>query len=129
VEQRGAAVKSYRDLIAWQKAMELVGAVYQLTRQLPKEEQFGLTSQLRRAAVSVPSNIAEGQSRFSKPDFSRFLMMARGSISEIETQLLICVQLAYLKPESIEPVLQVATECGKIVNGLRDSLKADAAHN
>jgi four helix bundle protein len=129
VEQRGAAVKSYRDLIAWQKAMELVGAVYQLTRQLPKEEQFGLTSQLRRAAVSVPSNIAEGQSRFSKPDFSRFLMMARGSISEIETQLLICVQLAYLKPESIESVLQVATECGKIVNGLRDSLKADAAHN
>ena len=122
-------MKSYRDLIAWQKGMELVGMIYELTRGLPKEEQFGLTSQLRRAAVSVPSNIAEGQSRFSKPDFSRFLMMARGSISEIETQLFICVQLGYLRPESIEPALQLATECGKIVNGLRDSLKADAAHN
>ena len=118
-------MKSYRDLIAWQKGMELVGMIYELTRGLPKEE----TSQLRRAAVSVPSNIAEGQSRFSKPDFSRFLMMARGSISEIETQLLICVQLGYLKSESIAPALELATECGKIVNGLRDSLKADAAHN
>jgi len=122
-------MKSYRDLVAWQKGMELVGMVYHLTRGLPKEEQFGLTSQLRRAAVSVPSNIAEGQSRFSKPEFSRFLMMARGSISEIETQLLICVQLAYLQSESITPALELATECGKIVNGLRESLKADAAHN
>ena len=121
--------KSYRDLIAWQKGMELVGVVYELTRKLPKEEQFGLVQQLRRAAVSVPSNIAEGQSRFSKPEFSRFLMMSRGSISEIETQLLICVQLTYFKSESIEPALKLATECGKIVNGLRDSLKADAAHN
>ena len=82
--------RSYMDLICWQKAMDLVTEIYRLTKQLPKEEVFGLASQLRRAAVSIPSNIAEGQGRLSKGEFRTFLGNARGSLSELETQILIC---------------------------------------
>jgi len=83
----------YMDLICWQKAMDLVTEIYRLTKQLPKEEVFGLASQLRRAAVSIPSNIAEGQGRLSKGEFRTFLGNARGSLSELETQIIICKNL------------------------------------
>lgn len=86
--------RSYKDLVAWQKAMDLVTATYRSTTTFPKEEQFGLTSQLRRAAVSIPSNIAEGQGRLSEKEFRHFLGLARGSLMEVETQFQIAQNLA-----------------------------------
>ena len=89
-------VRNYCDLVAWQKAMDLVESVYKATSQFPKEEVYGLTNQLRRAAVSVPSNIAEGQGRRSDNDFRRFLAIGHGSLREVETQVLIAQRLHYL---------------------------------
>ena len=87
------AGKNYRDLIAWQKAMDLVEMVYKVTGQIPREELYGLTNQLRRAVVSIPSNIAEGQGRNSTNDFKRFLIISHGSLREVETQILIAERL------------------------------------
>jgi four helix bundle protein len=89
-------VQKYRDLVAWNKAMELVTEIYRVTHNFPKEELFGLMSQLRRAAVSIPSNIAEGKGRLSKGEFRQFLGNARGSLAEVETQILIAQNLSYL---------------------------------
>ena len=89
-------VQSYRDLVAWNKAMELVTEIYRVTKEFPKEEVFGLMSQLRRAAVSIPSNIAEGKGRLSKGEFRQFLGNARGSLAELETQIIIAQNLNYL---------------------------------
>ena len=91
----------YRDLLVWQRSMELVKLVYGLTKQLPREETFALSNQLRRAVVSIPSNIAEGYGRNSKQDYLRFLNIARGSKNEVETQFQICLMLDYLKPEEV----------------------------
>ena len=88
--------RSYKDLVAWQKSMDLVTNVYRVTGSFPKEQLFGLTSQLRRAAVSIPSNIAEGQGRLSEKEFRYFLGQARGSLMEVETQLQIAINLGYL---------------------------------
>ena len=90
------AVRNYSELIAWQKAMDLVAMVYASTKTFPKEELYGLTNQLRRAAVSVPSNIAEGQGRKSRNEFVRYLSIAHGSLCEVETQILIAERLGYL---------------------------------
>ncbi len=87
--------RKHHDLLAWQEAIKLVTAVYSLTKTFPREEQFGLTSQMRRAAVSVPSNIAEGAARGTEKEFSHFLILARGSLSELETQLTISRELGY----------------------------------
>jgi four helix bundle protein len=100
--------QSYKDLIAWQKAMQFVAVIYRETRQFPKEERYGLTNQLRRAAVSVPSNIAEGQARFSQKEFKHFLSQARGSLVEIETQLLISQSLGYLPAKSTQVLMNAA---------------------
>jgi four helix bundle protein len=96
---------SYKDLIEWRKAMELVTEIYRATREFPRDELYGLTNQLRRAAVSVPSNIAEGQARFSRKEFRHFLSHARGSLVEIETQLTIAQNLGYLNPQLTRPCL------------------------
>ena len=85
----GKPVRSYQDLVAWQKAMDLVTKIYQVSHKFPREEIFALTSQLRRAAVSVPSNIAEGQGRNSTKEFRQFLAISLGSVAELETQLII----------------------------------------
>ncbi|HLX83873.1 MAG TPA: four helix bundle protein [Terriglobales bacterium] len=119
--------RSYRDLVAWQKAMRFVAEIYAVTQRFPIEERFGLTGQLRRAAVSVPSNIAEGQARFSQKEFHHFLSMARGSLVEIETQILIAKELGYLQPGKSEALLDSAEELGKILNGLIGSIKDRAA--
>src|SRR5271157_1072670 len=108
--------KSYRDLVAWQKAMDLVTAVYQITASFPKEELYGLTSQLRRAAVSVPSNIAEGQGRKSKPEFRHFLHNAAGSLMEVETQVTIATVLGYLRQDKEAELLSRTNELGRIIN-------------
>jgi len=114
---------SYRDLIAWQRAMNLVTAIYGATQAFPRDELYGLTNQLRRAAVSVPSNIAEGQARFSPKEFHRFLSIARGSLVEIETQILIAQNLGYLATAQSLLLLTEASELGRILNGLIASIK------
>jgi len=118
--------ESYRDLIAWRKAMDLVTDIYRVTRSFPRDELYGLTNQLRRAAVSVPSNIAEGQARFSPKEFHHFLSHARGSLVEIETQLTIAQNLDYLSPDLAQPVLDKAAELGRVLNGLIASIKSVA---
>ena len=115
--------KSYTELIGWQKSMALVTAVYKATQTFPREELYGLTSQMRRAAVSVPSNIAEGQSRYSKREFGHFLGNARGSLSELETQVLIAQDLGYIDRDAATRLLTQAAEVGRILNGLRASLR------
>ncbi|HUI84610.1 MAG TPA: four helix bundle protein [Candidatus Binatia bacterium] len=115
--------KSYRDLVAWQKAMDLVMEIYRITASFPREEIYGLTSQLRRAAVSVPSNIAEGQGRRGVAEFRHFLRQASGSLMELETQVLIAERLCNTDPETAVEVLRDAAERGKILNGLLSSLQ------
>jgi four helix bundle protein len=107
--------------------MTFVTEIYAVTQRFPIEECYGLTSQLRRAAVSVPSNIAEGQARFSQKEFHHFLSMARGSLVEIETQILIAKELEYLQPNKSEALLDAAEELGKILNGLISAIKDRAA--
>ncbi|HEX9111864.1 MAG TPA: four helix bundle protein [Terriglobales bacterium] len=119
--------RSYRELIAWQKAMKFVTEIYAATQRFPSEERYGLTNQLRRAAVSVPSNIAEGQARFSQKEFHHFLSQARGSLVEIETQLLIAKELKYLQLAKAEDLLATADELGRVLNGLIASIKNRAA--
>lgn len=118
------AVQSYRQLIDWQKAMELVKQIYEITKSFPKEEIYCLTSQIRRAAVSVPSNIAEGQGRDSTKEFLHHLSIAYGSLMETETQILIAESLAYLKSEESNLILEKTAEAGRLINGLSRSLKA-----
>ncbi len=119
--------RSCRELIAWQKATKFVSDIYGVTQRFPSDERYGITNQLRRAAVSVPSNIAEGQARFSQKEFHHFLSHARGSLVEIETQLLIAKDLKYLEPASADSLLAAAEELGRILNGLIASIKSGAA--
>jgi four helix bundle protein len=116
------AVKCYRDLIVWQKAMDFVVCVYQITPRFPKEEVYGLTQQLRKSSVSVPSNIAEGQGRKSTQDFLHFLSIARGSLNEAETQILIAERLRYLDESSKAELFSLSAEVGRLLNGLVKSL-------
>ena len=115
-------VTDYRELIVWQKAMDLVEEAYILTKLLPRDELYGLTNQIRRAAVSIPSNIAEGNSRHTTQDYVRFLSIARGSKSEVETQLEICVRLNYLSKDQIIPAFALCDEIGKMLNSIIQKL-------
>ena len=117
------AWKSYTELIVWQKAMEAAEEVYLLVKKLPKEELFALSDQMRRAAISIPSNIAEGQSRGSKKEFVRFLSIALGSKSELETQLLLSVKIGYLSNSDIERAIGLLAETGKLLTSLIHSLR------
>ncbi len=117
------AVQSYRQLITWQKSMELVKYVYELTAKFPREELYGLTSQIRRAAVSVPSNIAEGQGRNSTKEFLRHISIAYGSLMETETQGLISQMLGYITAEETNLLLEKSAEVGRLTNGLVNSLE------
>ena len=110
--------RNYRDLLVWQRAVDLVEISYSVTRRFPKEETFGLTQQIRRSAVSVPSNIAEGQGRGSDMEFCRFLRIAHGSLRELETQFLISERLKYLSAVQLEDVLQLAETVGRLLTGL-----------
>jgi four helix bundle protein len=123
--QQGPEIRSYRDLAAWQRAMELVEGVYTVTRRWPREETYGLTNQVRRAAVSVPANIAEGQGRRNPREFARFLKIATGSLFEVETHLLIAQRLEYLDNAAVRPLLVLSDETGRIISGLIHSLHLD----
>ncbi|MEZ2347126.1 four helix bundle protein [Terriglobus sp. RCC_193] len=125
--QRGPRTRSYRDLIAWQKAMQLAKQVYLVTERFPAEERFGLTVQMRRSAVSVPSNIAEGHGRLSDRALRMFLGNARGSLFELETQTLLATDLTYLKKEDADSVLTLTAEVARILNGLLRTLEVDEA--
>ncbi len=115
-------VRNYRELIAWQKAMDLVELIYRHSAIFPRDEIYGLTQQLRRASVSIPSNIAEGQARRTTNEFMHFLSIALGSLAEAETQIMITRRLEYLNDEQMNELLVLSGEVGRIVNGLRNSL-------
>ena len=115
--------KNYADLIAWQKAMDLVEMIYRLTNGFPRDERFDLTSQLHRSAISIPSNIAEGQGRYSKREFVRFLSIAHGSLREVETQVLIAMRLGYAGRDNVNEVVTMTSEVGRLITGLSKSLK------
>jgi len=116
------AVRSFRDLIAWQKAMDFAETVHKESVGFPKEETYGLRSQLRGAAVSVPSNIAEGQGRKSTSEFRHFLSIAYGSLCEAQTQALLTQRFGYFTEETAESIVNQGEEVGRIINGLYDSL-------
>lgn len=112
----------HEKLKVWQKAMVLVTDVYQATRNFPKEEVYGLTSQLRRAAISIPSNIAEGKGRHGNPEFCQFLVHARGSLLELETQVQIAGNLGYLKSQKVDELKKKTGEIGRMLNGLIEAI-------
>jgi four helix bundle protein len=112
-------VQSHRDLIVWQKSMDLVVEVYRVSGLFPTSERWRLVDQISRAVVSVPGNIAEGQGRGTSKDFAQFLAIARGSLNETETYLLLAVRLGYLTTENIAPALSLLTEVSKMLSSLR----------
>jgi four helix bundle protein len=116
-------IQSFRDLQVWQRSMELTAEVYALTKTFPNEERFGLITQLQRSAVSIPSNIAEGQGRLNTGEFRQFLGIARGSNCELQTQLEIAQMLGYCDSPSIARANQLAHEVGKMLYALLESLK------
>jgi four helix bundle protein len=119
-------VAKYSELLAWQKAMDLVKEVYKITNAFPPDERFGLTNQLRRAPVSISSNIAEGQSRASRA-FVRYLSIAQGSLAEVETQMLIAQRLGYVGAPILGKFQTLAAETGRLIHGLSNSIEKHAA--
>ncbi len=117
-------MEGHRDLQVWQKAMQFVTDIYRETGTFPRSETYGLTNQLRRAAVSVPSNIAEGCGRSSKKEFAQFLCHARGSLLEVETQLEIAQNLGYISNQNARELLSKTNEIGRMLNGLRSWCEA-----
>jgi four helix bundle protein len=113
----------YRELIVWQKAMDLAEEVYSLTKQLPKTELYSLADQMKRAAVSVPSNIAEGQQRRSPKEFLIFLSVARGSLAELETQIMLCERFGYLNGEQTDKANNLSKEIGLMLLALMKTLE------
>ena len=118
---------SFKDLRVWQEAMKFAVAVYRVTSSFPKHELYGLSQQLRRAAVSVPSNIAEGKGHRSDREFRNFLLHARGSLLEVQTQLMIALELQYITQEEGEGLLASSDAIGRCLNGLISSMSEKAA--
>ena len=116
-------VDSFRDLIVWQKAMDQAVLVYSLVKKLPREELYALSDQMRRAAVSVPSNIAEGHSRNSLKEYLQFLSIAKGSNAELHTQCLLCEKLGYFSERELQAMISLSTEIAKMLNSLINTLK------
>jgi four helix bundle protein len=119
--------KHYKELLVWQKGMSLAKGVYGLTARFPTDERFGLVSQMRRAAVSVPSNIAEGQARHGTREFLQFLSHASGSLAELETQLLLSVDMKYCSDKDVESIAGLIAELQKMIAALRRTLEGSLA--
>jgi four helix bundle protein len=117
--------KHYKDLLVWQKSLAMVREVYRLTAAFPARERFGLADQMRRAAVSVPSNIAEGQAHYSSREFLHFLRHARGSLAELNTQMLIAIDLGYAQNQQGTLMLRQIDEISRMLSGLISSLTSD----
>ncbi|MES2811513.1 MAG: four helix bundle protein [Bacteroidota bacterium] len=116
-------MNSYRDLIVWQKSMNFVALLYKQTASFPDDEKFGLTSQIKRSAVSIPSNIAEGYGRHYKKDYSRFLQIARGSLYECQTQLEIALNLNFIQMDDLKEIHDLSLEVEKMLNSLIKKLE------
>ncbi len=116
-------IESYKDLDAWKLSIRVTRFVYRASEKFPGDERFGLTSQIRRAAVSVPSNIAEGWGRGTTSDYARFLRMARGSLYEVETQCVVARELGFMNDEVFQAMDEVITECSKVLFGLLRSVE------
>ena len=124
------AVKDFRDLLVWQKSMLLVKEIYVFTTDFPKHEVYGLTGQIRRSAISIPSNIAEGYGRESPKEFARFLRIARGSLSELQTQLYLSDNLDYVQADQFNKLLEASDEIGRMLRGLQNTLDSQlSAHD
>jgi len=115
--------RSYRDLEVWKRSMMLAKQIYQVTSRFPSDERFGLANQLRRAAVSIPSNLAEGHARSGAAEFSRFISMSMGSVAEVETQLLLAIDLSYVNHDSVAPMLEELDALGRMLRGLSKSIE------
>ena len=122
-----AKARSYKDLLVWQKGMALAKGIYGITRPFPNEEKFGLVSQMRRAAVSIPSNIAEGQARHTTKEFIQFIYHAEGSVAELETQLMLAVDLGYCVPRQVEEAFRLISDLRNMLNALRRTLSRNDA--
>ena len=118
-------IKDHKDLVVWKKAMDLAVQIYSLVKEFPKNEMYGLSDQMHRAAVSIPSNIAEGYQRGSDRELAHFLRIALGSSAELETQLILCKRLAVGQAESVDSALNMNTEIGKMLNAFIKKLTAD----
>jgi four helix bundle protein len=116
--------RSYKDLVVWQKGIALAKFVYQLTKHFPSEEKFGLVAQMRRAAVSIPSNIAEGQARHTTGEFIQFISHAEGSVAELDTQLILSIELKFCRDVGAEAAFEVIGELRRMLNVLRRKLAA-----
>lgn len=116
-------IKSYKDLTVWQKSMDLVESIYRITEEFPTNENFGLISQMRRAVVSIPSNIAEGYGRQSTGSYAQFLSISRGSLFELETQIELCIRLKYIQKKESDKLYIETTEISKMLTALISKLK------
>jgi four helix bundle protein len=116
------STQNYKDLVVWQKGIELAKRIYGLTRMFPSEERFGLTSQMRRAAVSIPSNVAEGQARRTTPEFIQFISHAEGSAAELDTQIILAVELQFCLKADVLPIYELNDEIRRMLNALRRKL-------
>jgi four helix bundle protein len=116
-------IRGYMDLQVWNKSMDMVVDCYRVTQQFPRSDAWGITPQLRRAAISVPANIAEGRGRSSTREFVRFLDIAYGSLAELETQVILAERLELCGPEEARGLLTLSNEIGRMINGLRLSLR------
>lgn len=121
----GGRIRSYRDLFAWQRAFALGCEVYRVTAEFPADERFGLTAQSRRAAISIASNIAEGYGRASRPEYLRFLRIARGSLYEVETQMLFAVEFRFVTAERFASIAEKINETARVLSGLIHSLEGN----
>ena len=117
-------ISSFRELRVWQLGMDLAERIYILTDSFPKSETYGITSQIRRSAVSIPSNLAEGHGRNSTKEFLQFIAISFGSICELETQILLSYRLKYINKDDLETILALLTETSKTIRGLQKALKA-----
>jgi four helix bundle protein len=116
------STQNYKDLVVWQKGIELAKRIYGLTRMFPSEERFGPTSQMRRAAVSIPSNVAEGQARRTTPEFIQFISHAEGSAAELDTQIILAVELQFCLKADVLPIYELNDEIRRMLNALRRKL-------
>jgi four helix bundle protein len=128
VERTGKEIRDYKDLVVWQKGMLLAKQVYQLTQSFPSEENFGLVSQMRRAAVSVPSNIAEGQARNTTGEFVQFVSHAEGSLAELDTQIRLSIELGFCRELAVKSIQELIVEEQKMLKSLRRSLRGERAY-
>jgi four helix bundle protein len=128
VERTGKEIRDYKDLVVWQKGMLLAKQVYQLTQSFPSEENFGLVSQMRRAAVSVPSNIAEGQARNTTGEFVQFVSHAEGWLAELDTQIRLSIELGFCRELAVKAIQELIVEEPKMLKSLRRSLRGERAY-